>query len=125
MKSLKSVLRIFCTQFEVLQKVNILTRFSKLGKLISGKTQMCVPTWHKARAESGVSSAGFITTVHPAARAGAAFLHNIEAGKFHYKGRRKKTWVCVWFCTKSVNKLKKTEPKQCQQSKKHLFVLFI
>ena len=37
----------------------------------------------KSRAESGVSSLGFNTTVHPAASAGATFQAAIETGKFH------------------------------------------
>jgi len=35
------------------------------------------------RAERGVYSAGLITIVHPAARAGATFQANMRAGKFH------------------------------------------
>jgi len=37
----------------------------------------------KARAESGVCSAGFSTTVLPAASAGAIFQASISSGKFH------------------------------------------
>ena len=37
----------------------------------------------KRRAVSGVCSAGFITTVHPAARAGAHFHATLTIGKFH------------------------------------------
>ena len=37
----------------------------------------------KAIAESGVSSAGFSTTVLPAASAGAIFQESIKSGKFH------------------------------------------
>ena len=47
--------------------------------------QVMYITWHRASAESGVSSAGLMTTVHPAAMAGAAFLHSIDAGKFHWR----------------------------------------
>jgi len=48
---------------------------------------MFIHTSHKARAENGVSSAGFNTTVHPAASAGAIFLVIIAFGKFHWKQR--------------------------------------
>lgn len=37
----------------------------------------------RARADSGVSSAGFTTTVHPAARAAPTFLVIMALGKFH------------------------------------------
>ena len=36
----------------------------------------------KAKVEKGVSSEGFITVVHPAANAGAAFLVTMALGKF-------------------------------------------
>ena len=42
-------------------------------------------TSHRAKAEYGVSSAGFSTTVQPAASAGASFLVIIAFGKFHWK----------------------------------------
>jgi hypothetical protein len=42
-------------------------------------------TSHNAKAEKGVSSAGFNTTVQPAARAGAHFLVIIALGKFHFE----------------------------------------
>jgi len=47
-------------------------------------------TWARARAERGVSSAGFTTTVHPAASAAPTFLVIIALGKFHWgvTGRR-------------------------------------
>ena len=35
-----------------------------------------------AKADSGVSAAGFITTVQPAAKAGATFLAIMACGKF-------------------------------------------
>lgn len=40
-------------------------------------------TCARARAESGVSSAGFTTTVQPIASAAAAFRVIIADGKFH------------------------------------------
>ena len=40
-------------------------------------------TWQKARLVRGVSSAGFSTTVQPAARAGAILRVPMESGKFH------------------------------------------
>lgn len=40
-------------------------------------------TSHNANAEYGVSSAGFNTTVQPAAKAAQAFLVIIALGKFH------------------------------------------
>ena len=46
-------------------------------------------TWHSARAENGVSSEGFRTTVHPAANAGAALRVIIALGKFHLKTNNK------------------------------------
>jgi len=46
-------------------------------------------TSQRARAEKGVSSEGFNTTVQPAARAGEAFLVIMALGKFHYKSKRK------------------------------------
>lgn len=43
----------------------------------------------KARAENGVSAGGFMTTVHPAASAGATFLVIIADGKFFPKVRKR------------------------------------
>ena len=40
-------------------------------------------TSQKSSAESGVVSAGFSTTVFPAASAGAIFQASISSGKFH------------------------------------------
>ena len=68
----------------------------------------------KARAEKGVSSAGFTTTVQPAARAAPTFRVIMALGKFHWirreeaserkgwsKGRRVETPACK-FCLAEV-----------------------
>lgn len=44
----------------------------------------------KASAEKGVSSAGFTTTVQPAARAAPTFLVIMALGKFHWIRRERR-----------------------------------
>lgn len=46
-------------------------------------------TWARARAEKGVSSAGFTTTVQPAARAAPTFRVIMALGKFHWDWKSK------------------------------------
>lgn len=69
-----------------------------------------VPTSARARADSGVSSAGFTTTVQPTARAAPTFLVIIALGKFHWKQRnhvrlfmktpsRSRLALCHWLLT--------------------------
>ena len=48
-----------------------------------GGSSACRRTSQKSSAESGVVSAGFSTTVLPAASAGAIFHASINSGKFH------------------------------------------
>jgi hypothetical protein len=48
-----------------------------------GGSSACRMTSQKRSAVSGVVSAGFSTTVFPAARAGAIFQASMRSGKFH------------------------------------------
>jgi len=48
-----------------------------------GGSSACRSTSANSSADSGVVSAGFSTTVLPAANAGAIFQDSISSGKFH------------------------------------------
>ena len=51
-------------------------------------------TLQRARADSGVSSAGFSITVQPAANAGAIFFVTVAMGPFHYKRLGVMQFIC-------------------------------
>lgn len=63
-----------------------------LDSVGSAQTQGEKLTSARARAEKGVSSAGFTTTVQPAARAAPTFLVIMALGKFHWGQKSRRSW---------------------------------